>query len=241
MPAPETGAHVVGVIFNENEREAAMRNRTGYIALLVYAVWLLISAGMAACQSGSGGPDDWEAYHNSYQPPDSVMDAVGVRPGMTVAEVGAGRGRYIVHMALRVGAAGKVYANDIDEEALDYVELRCKRDSIGNVVTILGELTDPLLPEGELDIVYMINTYHHLEKPVELMRNIAPSLKPDGVLAIIEHDPVKYPRAGSHSTARDVLVEQAEKAGFELVRIETFLPRDNINIFRPKRGSESRG
>ncbi len=184
-------------------------------------------------QHDGDDPDAWEARHNAYQPPEKVMDAMGVKPGMVIAEVGAGRGRYAVHMAARVGDTGKVYANDIDEDALEYLRFRCERDGIDNIETILGEVTDPLLPEGEIDIVYVINTYHHFDEPVELMRNIRSALKPSGVLVIVEHDPEKYPSAGpGHSTPQDELLDQAKQAGYELVRIESFLERDNINIFR---------
>jgi SAM-dependent methyltransferase len=209
-------------------------NKRGDTRIFVACAIIILSiASTLACQE-QHGPDDWEARHNAYQPPDSVMDAIGVAPGWIIAEVGAGRGRYIVHMARRVGEAGRVYANDIDEEALEYLEFRCRRDSVPNVVTILGDVTDPKLPVGALDMVYLINTYHHLEEPVELMRNILPSLKPSGMLVIIEHDPEKFPAAGSESTPQDVLLDQAGEAGFELVRIETFLQRDNINIFRAR-------
>ncbi len=113
------------------------------------------------------------------------MDSIGVKPGMVIAEIGAGRGRYVVHMAKRVGVTGKIYANDIDKKALDYLEYRCKRDSIPNVITVLGKVTDPLLPKETMDLVYMINTYHHLDKPVDLMKNIIPCLKPEGRLGIV--------------------------------------------------------
>ena len=188
----------------------------------------------SSCQS-QNYPDAWENHHNTYQPPEQVMDSIGVKPGMIVAEIGAGRGRYVVHMANRVGATGKIYANDIDKKALDYLEYRCKRDSIPNVIAVLGKLTDPLLPKGTMDLVYIINTYHHLDKPVELMKNIIPCLKPDGRLVIIEHDPVKVPGIGSHSTAKDVLLKQAKQAGFELERMMTFLERDNIYVFQIKK------
>ena len=211
-----------------------MYGDNGYRAALVVLVLLIAVTAGAACGEETAKEDEWENYHNSYQPPDSVMDAIGVKPGMMIGEVGAGRGRYVVHMARRVGEKGKIYANDIDSKALIYLQYRCMRDSIPNVVTILGDVTDPRFPEGTLDMVYIINTYHHLEKPVELLRNIRPGLKPGGTLVIIEHDPEKYPAAGSHSTPRRVLIDQAVEAGFELIRIETFLARDNINIFRPR-------
>lgn len=180
-----------------------------------------------ACQWGDD-PDAWEKRHNEYQPPNQVMDSMAVKPGMTIAEIGAGRGRYAVHIARRVGPTGKVYANDIDEKSLDYLNFRCKRDKISNITTILGTVTDSKLPKGLMDLIYIINTYHHLDDPVALMKNIAPALKPTGQLVIIEHDPVKLGEAGSHTTPKEKLLQQAGAAGFKLVKIQTFLERDNI-------------
>jgi len=197
-----------------------------------FVLWFLL--GVAASPGAgctAGGADSWEAEQNGHQPPQQVMDSIGVQPGMMVAEVGAGRGRYVVHMAKRVGPEGKIFANDIDEEKLAYLRSRCKRDSIPNVTTILGEIEDPLLPARTMDLVYMINTYHHLDRPVELMEKIAPSLKPGGILAIIEHDPLKVPGMKSHATAKEVVIDQSERAGFTLERTMTFLSRDNIYIF----------
>jgi ubiquinone/menaquinone biosynthesis C-methylase UbiE len=203
--------------------------------LLGATLVLLLVPGPSSVVRGQDDPDGWEERANRYQPPEQVMDAIGVRAGMIVAEVGAGRGRYVVRMAARVGETGKVYANDIDEEKLEYLNLRCERDSIDNVETILGEVDDPLLPEGMLDLVYLINTYHDLEEPVALMRNIIPSLKPDGILVIIEHDSEKS-TSTHHRIEQSLLFKQAESAGYEVVRVETFLERDNINIFRPVSG-----
>jgi ubiquinone/menaquinone biosynthesis C-methylase UbiE len=209
-------------------------HRKIFVSLLFLCV-VLGFASITNCLSQEEGPDAWEARHNAIQPPEKVMDALGIEPDMVIGEVGAGRGRYAVHMARRVGEKGLVYANDINESKLIYLKSRCERDGISNIVTILGTVTEPKLPEGELDLVYFINTYHHLDDPVGLLRNIMPSLKADGVLVIIEHDPDKCPDAGSHSTRQDILISQAYEAGYTLVRIETFLERDNINIFRPRR------
>lgn len=201
-------------------------------------VVLLLVLSLSTALWGQDDPDGWEERANRYQPPEEVMDAIGVKAGMTVAEVGAGKGRYVVRMAARVGETGKVYANDIDEEKLEYLNFRCERDSINNVETILGEMDDPLLPDGELDLVYFINTYHDVEEPVELMRNILPSLKPDGLLVVIEHDSEKS-TSTHHRIVQSLLFTQAEDAGYEVVRVDTFLERDNINIFRPVSDHES--
>ena len=203
------------------------------VRMLVLIAAVTAAAFVAAyAQHDGNDPDAWEARHNAYQPPEEVMDALGIGPGMVVGEVGAGRGRYVAHMSRRLGETGKIYANDIDEQKLDYLRERCDRDGMNNVDIILGDVTDPHLPRGELDLVYMINTYHHVEKPVELMENIKPSLKPEGLLVVIEHDADKV-GSGSHATRQIDLFTQANEAGYRLVRIETFLERDNINFFRP--------
>ena len=199
--------------------------------LALVAIVGLACAATTPDQRDPNGPDAWEARANRYQPPEEVMDAIGVKAGMVVAEVGAGRGRYVVRMAERVGDTGKVYANDIDEEKLEYLRHRCERDSIKNVETILGEVDDPLLPEGALDLVYLINTYHDLDEPVELMRNIKPALKPGGLVVVIEHDAEKS-TSTHHRIEQEVLFDQLGEAGYQVVRVETFLERDNINIFR---------
>lgn len=183
--------------------------------------------------------EDGEKRHNVYQPPDKVMDAIGVEPGMVVGEIGAGRGRYAVHLAVRVGETGKIYANDIDEHSLAYLKRRAKNDGIHNIETIVGKVADPRFPRSQLDIAFIINTYHHLNEPVEIMKNTAPALKPDGILAIVEHDPEKMgSRYERSTTSKVVLVRQAKEAGYDLLKVETFLERDNIYLFRPRRTRE---
>ena len=180
-------------------------------------------------------PDSWEIHHNLRQPPEKVMDAIGAKPGMVIGEIGAGRGRYAVKLAARVGKTGKIYANDILEKKLEYLRYRCRRDNITNLKTVLGELTKPNFADRTLDMAFIINTYHHIDKPVDLLKNTMPALKPDATLVIVECEPGKAPHMVSHSTEKDVLVKQVESAGYTLVRIETFLSLDNIYIFRLKK------
>jgi len=173
-----------------------------------------------------------EARLNRLQPPDQVMEAIGVKPGMTVAEIGAGKGRYVVQLAVRVGESGKVYAEDINAKFLQHLKKRCQRGGLSNVVTILGDVTDPKLPEGELDLIFVISAYHHFADPVALLRNARSALKPDGVLAIGEWLP--WDDGDSECSTPEQLEAQMKEAGYQLERIETFLKKNNmyINIFR---------
>jgi ubiquinone/menaquinone biosynthesis C-methylase UbiE/ketosteroid isomerase-like protein len=188
----------------------------------------------APLQEPSFRIEEWEKRLNKRQPPVKIIDAIGAAPGMAIGEVGAGTGRMTMWLAERVGPSGKVYANDIDEERLDDLKKRCERDGFDNVEIVVGETEDPKLPAGALDIVFMINVYHHLDNPVPLIRNILPSLKPDGVLAIVECDPDKVDWGEEEGCNRKADVKkELKEAGFEVVRIETFLNEDNIYIARP--------
>ena len=207
-----------------------MRNiceRMGRIAV----VCVLLALPLLLAQERLFQIEEWEKSLNKRQPPVKIMDAIGLRPGMVIGEVGAGTGRMTMWIADRVGDAGKVYANDINSEYLEHLKSRCKRDGFENVEIIVGEEEDPKLPASALDIAFMINVYHHLDNPVPLIRNILPSLKPDGILAIVECDPDKVDWGKEEGcTGKKDMVRELKEAGFEVVRIETFLNEDNIYI-----------
>jgi len=175
-----------------------------------------------------------EARLNNLQPPGKVMDLIGLSAGMTVAEIGAGRGRYVVHLADRVGPQGKVYAEDIDAEALRHLAQRCRRGGFTNVETILGDLTDPQLPPAALDLVFVISSYHHFSDPVALMSKARAALKTTGRLAIAEWIPEKDGRG--EGTPAERMQAQMESAGFVLERIDKSLEANELYIylFRPR-------
>lgn len=173
-----------------------------------------------------------EVHLNERQPPDIVLKTIGIEPGMIIGEVGAGRGRYTVHIASRIAPSGTIYANDIVAEYLKYIERRCAKHGLTNVKTVLGEITDPKLPPAKLDMVIMVNVVHCLAEPVPLLRNIKKSLKPDGVIAIVEGNLDKAPETAGEWYSRSKLLKIYEDSGYELVREETFLPKDNIYILK---------
>lgn len=204
-----------------------------------YLFLALIGVSVFFAQERTITVEEWEKRLNRLQPPDKIMDAIGLKPGMIVGEIGAGSGRLTVWLADRVGDTGKIYANDIDKHALEHLKERCIKDNLNNVETIVGEIEDPLLPENTLDIAFMINVYHHLDSPVALVRNIIPSLKPAGILAIVDAEPEKSGYGSNHSTPKEEILAQLDEAGYELIRVETFLPDDNIYICRPKQRKTS--
>ncbi len=179
---------------------------------------------------------DWEKGINKRQPPEIVMDAIGFKPGMIVGEVGAGTGRMTLWIAERIGPEGKVYANDIDIGGLDQIRKRAKMADIRNIETIIGDITDPKLPENKLDIVFMINVFHHLDDPLTILKNIRPSLKQDGYLAIVDCDPDKVSWGKSHGcTGKQEMTEILLSAGYTIIKIPDVLKEDGIYLAKPIR------
>jgi ankyrin repeat protein/predicted O-methyltransferase YrrM len=176
--------------------------------------------------------EDWEKETFLKQPPEKVMDAAGIKPGMVIGEVGAGRGRFTMHLARRVGTKGKILANDIDAEGLAYLRDRCKKAGIANVETIFGEVDDPLLPERALDMVFMVWTYHFFDQPITMLKKLLPALKPGGTIVLVEPDPVRGPGGSDHGISPERMRRDAAQAGLEVVRIDDFLPEDLIFILK---------
>jgi len=171
-----------------------------------------------------------QSDRDSWQQPEKIMDVIGVKPGMVIAEAGAGRGYFTLKLAARVGPDGKIIANDINPEALRTLEDRAQQAGLDNIVTIFGETENPLFP-FDLDMAIMVYVFSHLDKPLPFLENIKPKLKPGARLVIVDGDPDKYHRYHFFFKQAKV-VKMITSAGWELVKVETFLPRDNIYIFK---------
>jgi SAM-dependent methyltransferase len=199
-------------------------------ALFLLLASLAVSPGAAGEPPGVLTPENAnEARLNRLQPPEKVLDVIGVRPGMAVAEIGAGRGRYVVQLAVRVGRNGKVYAEDIDAGALEHLRQRCRRWRLENVEIILGGVADPKLPPTRLDLIWIVSSYHHFADPVALLRRARSALKPGGRLAIGEW--ITIHEAGRRSRSPAQIINEVEKAGFVLERVDPFLKANNFLIY----------
>lgn len=175
---------------------------------------------------------EWEKETFLKQPPEVIMNVAGIKPGMIIGEIGAGFGRITLHLAQRIGPTGKIYANDINQEALDSLRRRSVRAGLNNVETISGEINDPLFPEGSLDMAIFVWTYHWLDNPVLFLKNLKPALKPDAIVVLVEPDPVRGPGGEDHGVSADRMKTEAQQAGFRLVATETMLKEDLIFILK---------
>ena len=142
-----------------------------------------------------------------------ILDACELKPGMDVADVGAGSGVHARLFAEKVLPSGKVYAVDIVQEFLDHIEKTCREKEIKNVQCVLGSDTSSNLEPSSVDVVFSSDTYHHFEYPFEMMASIHKALRPNGRFIIIDFkDKSGHVRADSKT-----VIEEIKRAGFRLI------------------------
>ncbi len=155
------------------------------------------------------------------------MDILGIGPGKTVADIGAGSGWFTVRAARRVGEGGVVFAVDINPESIAYVNARAQKEQLRNVKTILGKADDPLLPAGTVDAVLLLKTYHEVAEPVALLRNLRAALRAGAKVGIIDRDG----NGENHGVGRDVVLREATQAGYRLLEQYDFVKGDKMDYF----------
>jgi predicted methyltransferase len=158
---------------------------------------------------------------------DRVMDILGIAPGKGVADIGAGSGWFTVRAARRVGPSGTVYAVDINPEAIRYLDRRVQKESVPNIKTILSKPDDPMLPKEAADAVLLLKTYHEVADPVALLEHVRPALRPGARLGIIDRNG----NGTNHGVSRDVVIKEAERAGYRLVQSYDFVKDDGMDYF----------
>ena len=158
--------------------------------------------------------DDREVYARRHE----IVAALGLKPGMAVADVGAGTGLFTRLIAEKVGPEGKVYAVDIAPEFLAHIAADAKKHGRKQIVTVRGDQDATNLPAESLDLVFLSDVYHHLERPEKMLASVRQALKAGGRLALVEFDRapgrssefvLKHVRAG-----KDVFIKEIESAGF---------------------------
>jgi ubiquinone/menaquinone biosynthesis C-methylase UbiE len=142
-----------------------------------------------------------------------VMDLAEIRPGMTVADIGAGEGYYTVRLAERVGGDGRVLAQDISREALQRLGRRVEKERLENISIKLGETDDPQLPADSFDRIFLVHMYHEVTEPYAFLWRMWPALNAEGQIIVVESDsPV-----GRHGLPHTLLFCEFEAVGYVLV------------------------
>lgn len=153
---------------------------------------------------------------------DAVLSKLALKPGMVVADIGAGSGLFSRPLAKAVAPGGKVYAVDIQQDLLDHINQRDKEENIGNIQTVLGEYDDPKLPARNIDLAFINDVLHHIQHRAVYLKALGTYIKPGGRIAIIEmdkNDP-KTPHRNQPEllVAREEILQWMSDAGFKLVQ-----------------------
>ncbi len=212
------------------------------VTLLLFVGWVTaqrpgvhpVSGRVFALPMGvAGAPwlDRWE--REAEEDPDLAMRLIRVARGSTVADLGAGSGYFTVRLARAVGAAGKVYAVDIQSGMLELLKTAVARERLTNVVPVLSTEDNPRLPDESLDLVLMVDVYHELSSPQVTLGHLKRALKPGGRLVLLEYraeDP-NVPIRPEHKMTKAQVKLEIEHEGFRQQRVYDDLPRQHLIVF----------
>jgi len=221
-------------LFN-TDRSDSFDKRTIVVAL--FAVQLLFTASPITAQEHKQHDknpghhrtfDDPASYSKSWddpardewQRPADLVTALGVHAGMAVADIGTGTGYMLPHLSRAAGTTGKVYAVDISPQMLDWVSERAEREGLANISTVKATGDSTGLETASTDRAIMINVWHHIENPEAYAKDLLRSLRPGGVVLIVEADPHSTQEGGppQHFRLRpEAVIERFESAGFSAV------------------------
>lgn len=164
--------------------------------------------------------------------PTQMLPQLGLKPGMTVCDMGCGNGFYSIAMAKLV-APGNVLAVDIQQEMLHLLKLRCDEAKMENVKPLLGTVVDPQLAENSIDLVLMADVYHEFSHPEQMMAAVRKSLKPGGLIALLEfreEDPL-VPIRPEHKMSKKQILKEYHAHGFRLAKEYDELPWQHLMFF----------
>ena len=233
-----------------------MIRRLPFLLLLI-----LVAAGSAAAQQGHEGHDEREGARpahvvpdhsfadverwssifddperDAWQKPEEIVEALAIGPGSVVADVGAGTGYFMVHLAPAVAPGGKIFAIDIEPNMVDHLRRRADDEGLSGVHAIRADPDDPKVPAGIADRVLLVDTYHHIEGRVDYLRRLKGSLAAKGQVVVIDFFKRKLPVGPppEHKMARGHVIDEFEEAGYRLLSEETFLPHQYFLRFVPE-------
>lgn len=172
-----------------------------------------------------------------------ILDAMHLKPGMNAADIGAGSGLFARLMAQRT-APGTVYAVDISKNMIDHIATMTEKEKIPNLKAVLGDPKSPKLAPNSVDLVSIIDSYHHFEYPQDMLREISKALRPDGILVLIDFKRIdgvskefilKMVRAGEGT-----FTDEFQNAGFELIERRDDMFDDNYLLRFRHRGAATK-
>ena len=205
------------------------RTNSGQNQLLILVGVVLLVISLSACTSLKRFA--YKGYkRDEWQQPEKVVASLQINPGDQVADLGSGGGYFTFRLADAVGDEGIVYAVDVDQGLLDYVKETAGEKGYANIQIVLAAKDNTGLAADSVDLVFLCNTYHHLEDRVQYFSGLKPVLKPGGRVAIIEFTSGWLNSIG-HGTPTQEIISDMQQAGYQLQTQFEFLEKQNFLVF----------
>ena len=219
--------------------------------LLSFLSLVLVSVSVHAQDAAKRDPHQMHELHNdpksyigaledpkrdAYQKPHEVLTALNIKPGETIADIGAGSGYFSLKLAHFVGDKGKVYAVDVSPDMVRYLNRRIRETKASNVVTVLADNDDPLLADRSVNRFFICDVWHHVENQTKYLSSMKKMLKPGGEVVMIDFHKKELPLGPPMQMriAREDVIKQLEANGFKLSKEHTFLPYQYFLVFTAK-------
>ena len=176
---------------------------------------------------------------DAWQNPKAVIEKLGISAGMTVADLGAGTGYFSVRLARAVGAQGRVLAIDVEPKLVDYMKERAKKEQLVQMVPRLTSPNDPGLPARGVDLVLIVDTWHHIDDRVNYLAKLAAGLKVGGRVSVVDFKKGDFPVGppDAHKLAPEAVVDEFRSAGWKMVTRWEELPYQYVLVFTPPEAS----
>jgi arsenite methyltransferase len=234
-----------------NNLQQTIKRRNSVLLIIILAALALVPANLTAQDAVSRDASQMHRLHNdpkayigaledpqrdAYQKPHEVLTALNLKPGEVIADIGAGSGYFTFPIAHHLGPEGKVYAVDVSSDMILHLNRRIRDLKTTNVVSVLADPDDPLLPEQSVNRFFICDVWHHVESPSKYLGMIKKMLKPGGQVIMIDFHKKELPFGPpmAMKIAREDLVKQMESNGFRLANEHSFLPYQYFLVFVPK-------
>jgi ubiquinone/menaquinone biosynthesis C-methylase UbiE len=189
-------------------------------------------------QHSFSGAEQWahvfdDPKRDAWQKPHEVIQVLNLKPDAVIADLGSGTGYFAVRLANMV-PKGRVYGVDVEPDMVKYLAERAKREKRNNLIAVTGDAGDPRLPE-KVDLVLLVDVYHHIDDRERYFRNLRAALKPGGRIAVIDFrmdSPDGPPRAARIAPQR--VIDELDRAGYRVAKQHDFLPNQYFLVFQPR-------
>lgn len=205
-----------------------------YLRLIVLPILFCLTT--TAQEEHHYNPEQFEkADRAEWQKVDQCIEALQLKPGMRVADIGGGSGYFSRPIAKAVGEEGVVYVCDLATNLMEFLQEKAKEEQLNNIVTVYAAVDRPMLPPNSVDLIFFCDTNHHLENRVEYYKGLHGLLRDGGRIAVIDwkKEEQKVGPPPSHNHAKKDMISEMKQAGFNVAKEETFLDYQYFVIFEP--------